>query len=508
MKKIGFFAIFLALTSLSGCGGYKVPTTSFEKVRAAFNGVAKSFKSPKLEARKAINLEANALRAVNIPFGLEKLSRLYTNDDRDNNSLEDITYNQPPMTQFQCLKRAYEKIGSEYKFDTKYFDDITGSIYLDLATGKEADKKEENKVNFTFGLALDISIDDTDLITADVEFLIELTKGSEVYKDNWYVKMELKYDMEDADPTYTLAMYTSNDHSRLPYSKTNSNFVYEYDYVDMNKGRIHEWRKFVFSTSKLVTKDAEHQTFDSYANEEGFEYRADTARWYHDGQGYKFMQNGGTKEASAAAIFFEDIGLNSTDINPDSFEGKQGERNSVMQDLYKEFTKQVKRELVLELVEAGEGNSHGNPNDIAGIAVMNQDLSGRFDGYSCPNMAIIDIFNGYQDEYEHILVKPRVVYVNADGGYISDVSDVRTLNLYFGVPSLTGVSEYNAVPIGYNETIKSGYENLQILAHTQIADRTFAILVHDADRNLFGEFQMNYTGDLPEFDPGENPDKK
>ena len=42
----------------------------------------------------------------------------------------------------------------------------------------------------------------------------------------------------------------------------------------------------------------------------------------------------------------------------------------------------------------------------------------------------------------------------------------------------------------------------------QWASAVFAILVHDADRNLFGEFQMNYTGDLPDFDPGENQDKK
>ena len=411
------------------------------------------------------------------------------------------------MTQFQCLKKAYEKIGSDYKFDTKYFDNVKGDIYFDLATGKEVDKKDENKVNFDFGLALDISINDADLITADVEFAIELSKGSVVYNDHWYVKMELKYDMEDADPTYTLAMFTANDHSNLPYIKTNSKCVYEYDYVDMTKGKIHEWRKFVFSASKPVYKDASHQTLDTYIAEEGFEYRADTAKWYHDGQGYKFTKNGGTQEASAAAIFFEDIGLNSTDIDGTPFANKQGERNAVMQDLYKEFTKQVKHELVIELVKAGEEH-HGDTSEPAGIAIMNQDLSGYFDGYSCPDMSIIDIFNGFKSEYDNVLVKPRAVYVNADGGYIRDVNDVRALEFFFSVSSLKDISENNAVPLGYNNTIKYGYELLQMVAHQQITDRSFVIIVHESDRNFYTLFQMNYTGDLPEFDPGENPPKK
>ena len=137
---------------------------------------------------------------------------------------------------------------------------------------------------------------------------------------------------------------------------------------------------------------------------------------------------------------------------------------------------------------------------------MNQDLSGYFDGYSCPDMSIIDIFNGFKDN-DNVLVKPRAVYVNADGGYIRDVNDVRTLDFFFSVSSLQG-SENNAVPLGYNNTIKYGYELLQMVAHQQITDRTFVIIVHESDRNFYTLFQMNYTGDLPEFNPDENPPKK
>ena len=87
MKKFGLFAFLLTVSSLTGCGGYKVPSTPLEKVRTAFKGVERSFKSPKLEAKRAALLEQNTLKAIDIPTGLEKLSRLYTNDDRDNDSL-------------------------------------------------------------------------------------------------------------------------------------------------------------------------------------------------------------------------------------------------------------------------------------------------------------------------------------------------------------------------------------------------------------------------------------
>lgn len=86
MKKFGLFAFLLTISSLTGCG-YKVPSTPQEKVRTAFKGVERSFKTPKLEAKRAALLEQNTLKAIDIPTGLEKLSRLYTNDDRDNDSL-------------------------------------------------------------------------------------------------------------------------------------------------------------------------------------------------------------------------------------------------------------------------------------------------------------------------------------------------------------------------------------------------------------------------------------
>ena len=123
-------------------------------------------------------------------------------------------------------------------------------------------------------------------------------------------------------------------------------------------------------------------------------------------------------------------------------------------------------------------------------------------------MSIIDIFNGYQSGSDNVLIKPRAVYVNADDGYVRDVDDVRALEFFFSVSSLQGISENNAVPLGYNNTIKYGYECLQMVAHQQITDRSFVIIVHESDRDFYTLFQMNYTGDLPEFDPGENPPKK
>ena len=53
---------FLSTSLLIGCNTTKLPTTQYEKVKFAFNGVEKSFKSPKVVKRnKPLLLKRNKI---------------------------------------------------------------------------------------------------------------------------------------------------------------------------------------------------------------------------------------------------------------------------------------------------------------------------------------------------------------------------------------------------------------------------------------------------------------
>ena len=179
MKKRSLFVIALLFSSLTGCGGsYKAPTNEHDKVKVAFNGVEKSFK--KIASGKSLNTR-NKLqpRYKNVDSGLSSIFGLYSNADIRGHSIEDLSYNEPPMIQFQYLKAVFDKLGNGYEFGTKYYDVITGDIFLDIDTGlKDEEKKAENQYSFNYKLAIDINIDSNDLINADVSFDIDFSQGT------------------------------------------------------------------------------------------------------------------------------------------------------------------------------------------------------------------------------------------------------------------------------------------------------------------------------------------
>ena len=265
MKKRFIFALsaILSVTSLVACGGSsKLPTTEHEKVKFAFNGVEKSLKNAKT-AKKAYQLERrNRLNVSN--EALDTLAGLLTEADSRGDIIEELEYNQPPIIQFQYLKKVFEKVGNGYEFGTKYYDTMTGDIYVDMETGYEDEEHNaKNKYNYTFTLGIDINIDTNDLIKADVSFDINLAKGNESYTTQWYVGIELDYDMNNSSPNYTLAMVTENNELELPYY---GHFTYEYDYVEVKDSAIKEWRKFCLSSNQRLVKDSAHTSVDSFNN--------------------------------------------------------------------------------------------------------------------------------------------------------------------------------------------------------------------------------------------------
>ena len=154
MKKKFIFVLpaLLAIASLSGCGGStKLPSTAYEKVKFAFNGVEKSLKNA-ITAKKAYQLERRNRLNVSSE-ALDTLAGLLTEADSRGDIIEELEYNQPPIIQFQYLKKVFEKVGNGYEFGTKYYDTMTGDIYVDMETGYEDEEhNDKNKYNYTFTL--------------------------------------------------------------------------------------------------------------------------------------------------------------------------------------------------------------------------------------------------------------------------------------------------------------------------------------------------------------------
>jgi hypothetical protein len=74
--------LLLGAASLSACNSNKLPSSSYEKVKFAFNGVEKSFKSPKV-AKKSLSLnKRERLGGSNTDSGLSTIFNLYTDEDK------------------------------------------------------------------------------------------------------------------------------------------------------------------------------------------------------------------------------------------------------------------------------------------------------------------------------------------------------------------------------------------------------------------------------------------
>ena len=372
MKKLAFFGITLALASLVGCtpngssSKYNTPTTPYEKVKVAFSGVENSFKNIQTGNNKL--KERNLLKS-NSDSTLSSLYSLYTSGDNQGSTIDDLSYTQPPMIQFQCLKYSFDKIGSGYSFGTKYYDNVTGKVYIDFETGVEAEKTSDYEYNYDFTLALDINIDNDDYITADVSFSITITKGINEYHVDWYVNMLLDYDMDKESPTYVLTMLTNNDERNLPYY---NRCTYEYDYVEVNNNKINEWRKFDLEAPIPLRKE-EGQTFDFYINS-GVDYTIGTFSWYKNNvfNKAKNINKEENRKPQVAKLFFE-LGLNSSDIDSVPFSSKQGTKNAIIKTMYEEFSSIFRKDIIYSLVTRDEEEQHHEDNVPRYLQIVNFD---------------------------------------------------------------------------------------------------------------------------------------
>ena len=413
--------ILSAVFALSACGKKdKLPTTDYEKVAFAFKGVEKSFKT--VGSKSADNAEIYAVKRLLAGDGdpLSTIRGVYTTGDSQGDVIDDLEYTQPPMIQFQCLKAVLEKIGKGFEFGAKYYDDITGEVFVDVATGRDMSddaNKNDYKYDYTFRLALRIDIDEADLIKADVSFDIRLVRGNEDVSMIWYVKMILDYDMTSTTPIYTLTMWTANDERQLAFR---GNYTYEYDYVDMKAAGINEWRKFVLEPDTKLVKDANHQSFETYRNE-GVVFNADTCKWYADKDLKKITRYNETKGATIADAFFA-FGLNSTNIDGTAFLSENGIQSDTITSAYRDFSEIFRKDVIYSLVSGkeddhGENGGHG---EAVGIALLTQDR----EAWGAQNIerdcTVSDLFTGFGPWGGAVIgvKRPCIYSVDANGNVI------------------------------------------------------------------------------------------
>ncbi|MBQ9370328.1 MAG: hypothetical protein IJU10_04555 [Clostridia bacterium] len=374
MKKTVSFLFVIALIlavvlGLVACNDATVTDSDLQKVQKAFSGVESSMKSSSsmsvIQAEKPLYL-AGADGIVISENALQTIWSTYVSGDQQA-SAEELEYDQPPMRQFQYLKAIFEQMGDDYELGTKYYYDITGQMYFDMETGYPVDPSEVEDAaaylyNYVFGFALSIELKANDLIFAEVAFKIGLTHGSSSYNTSWYVSFDLDYDFDESKPTYTLAMYTDNKEGELAFLDRAQG--YEYDYVQVSKGSVKEWRKFVMDASEEIVIDAAHPSFESYLSE-GIAYNADTAKWLKDGKFYKVTQLTAEKNRTLATAFVDGIGMNSTAIGAATFLAKNGKVNPVIDTYYKSICQLYGGDIIYDLVCKKDYSNSGNNGSSA-----------------------------------------------------------------------------------------------------------------------------------------------
>ena len=425
MKKILLLLLAAVVTlstvlALSACGKKtKLPETDYEKVAFAFEGVEKSFQN--IGDKKTADLNDRAVKRLLAGDGdpLSTIRGVYTTGDSQGDVIDDLEYTQPPMIQFQCLKAVLEKIGKGFEFGAKYYDDITGEVFVDVATGRDMSddaNKNDYKYDYTFRLALQIDIDEADLIKADVSFDIRLVRGNEDVSMIWYVKMILDYDMTNTTPIYTLTMWTANDERQLAFR---GNYTYEYDYVDMKAAGINEWRKFVLEPDTKLVKDANHQSFETYRGE-GVVFNADTCKWYADKDLKKITRYNETKGAIIADAFYA-FGLQSTNIDGTAFLSENGIQSDTITSAYRDFSEIFKKDVIYSLVsekedDHGENGGHGEAVGITILTEEGEAWSARNIERDC---TLSELLSGYGPWGQGIGAKRPCVYsIDADGNRI------------------------------------------------------------------------------------------
>ena len=353
MKRILAFALgIVCCFSLAACGNkdeVKLPSSDYEKVQFAFNGVERSLNGSNSSKRSKANTDIT----LATPYG-EPARKLMANtinaDDistiygalsvEKETSNPDFEYDEPPMIQFQYMKALYEEVGEGFEFGTKYSYAITGEINYDFANRESTDdQKFLNR--YTMELSVLIDIDEADLITAEVGFDLTYSNGEESRHQKRYSELVLDYDMNEASPTYELTIIDLDD--LLSFANDEEKYISaEYDYVNVEKNVIKEWRKFgVCSPEEL-----------SHYQNDSFVYKYSVLRAYKDNRIYR-IENAFKKDARLKSAVLNGLGFIDELSRLDEFNRKQSTQNSKIQTVVNRFNNILGKDIVNSLVYTG-----------------------------------------------------------------------------------------------------------------------------------------------------------
>ena len=417
MKKITIILLVLAITfalvvGLVACkeDDDTVTDSSLSKVQKAFDGVERSMQS--VSTAKNVN-KGIKLASMSQSDALSAIWNAYVSGDKQASASAEIKYDEPPMQQFRYLKAIFEEMGNDYELGTKYSYDITGQIYMDMETGYRVESTAANaeacRYDYVFTFSMSVIMNDDDSIFSEVGFNISLTQGNKNYKTAWYVSFDLDYDFNENQPTYTLAMYTDNKEGELAF--LNRVQGYEYDYVQVEKGAIKEWRKFGLETEKEIVFSGKYSSFEDYIAE-GMAYNTDTCKWLKNGDFYKVTQYNAEKTRARAICFADGLGMNSTDIKSAAFFGKESKQNEMIRTFYQRICREYGDDIIYDLVckKEDSGKNGGSqawdatvPQDVKEVLPTFYSQNGTFrltPSANSENGLVIEVTGASHDDYE------------------------------------------------------------------------------------------------------------
>lgn len=342
-KKVILFSILLSISFLAGCGGGKgnddvKPTTKEEKITTAFKGVESSLKNQK--GKKNNRYIKNR---VNEKDALTTIYKAMTNEGETSNP--DFRYDEPPMIQFQYLKALYEESKDTFSFNTKYIHKLTGDIYYDFSTNEEVHEKQY-KYHYDFDFSFSLNIDDNDLISAKVLFDITYTHDEDSHHQYQYASLLLDYDMDEQSPTYNLIM---KDYTDL-LSDDLYNSV-EYDYVNVDKGSIVEWRKFGICAPTSIKY---------YKNNE-FIYNFSVLRGYKDLT--KYNRTIKRRDEATKIALIEGFNLDSFIDEYVPFKNASGTKNDKIQVVVDRFNQIFGKDFVYHIAYSGVNEDYSEDRE-------------------------------------------------------------------------------------------------------------------------------------------------
>ena len=487
MRKVTYiFALgAISVSILSGCkskGRYKTPTTPYDKVYVALNGVEKSFANYKIDERdNASSKKSRSGKRVaqsDSSGALTEISQLYQSYDSQGDKVDELDYSKPPMIQFRCAKSFFESVGQSYSFGTKYTDSVIGVAYFDPATGDKKNETEETyRYDYSFTASLSLNIDANDLITGDVAFHIELHQGNNVsLQTNWYTTFTLDYEMSKESPTYTLSMFTENLETDLAYLDYGN--TYEYDFVDMKSARVNEWRKFCYQVNKRMVKDENHKRFLDYVAEPDFKGQIGSSKWYKNADLRKISHPNTSRTNSFISALFDKFGLNSTDINSASFTSKGGINNDKIKKLYTEFSNVLGVDAIYSAITGNEG--HKQQKVKSSMRVMDKDFK-EVEGRLSLNQdtTFKELFNGENGNY-------AIWYFDESSTALEQAEKLENLEFRFTIPYGTNHERVVYDNANINTSLSSFYEDLGAKNYDQLL--TYSLLeIYDnlAGLNIF-----------------------